>query len=139
MYIKLSEIEKILSEKELCTPTQFRLRCVDKKWKPNCYLTCYKAVLDHCGITVSKGGEKKALWKFLNRALEEGPDPGINRGPKRRHVDFSYAESSDEGDVHDISLSSAMSIDRPDELLDLQRVNAQLRRDLKGNFIFGSF
>ena len=134
MFVTLSQIEKILVEKGKCTAAQFRSRTINKRWSPTSYLSCYKAVLDHFDIKDPQGGEAKSLARFLKRASEEeATDPGTEIGPKRRHIDYSMAESSDEEDVHDISLSSAMSLDQPGSLLDLQRENSQLRRDIQGN------
>ena len=133
MFIQKSQVEKILKEKKLCTADQFRNRCENKRWSEKCYVKLYKAVIDHFGIPDPHGTERRAIRRLLNSDIEKGKDPSIEIGPKRRHIDYSLAESSDEGDVHDISLSSAMSIDDPDASLDVKRENAQLKRDLKGN------
>ena len=137
MFVTLSQIEKILVEKKKCTAAQFRARTTKKRWCPESYLSCYKAVLDHFDIVDAKGEYATSIARFLRRASEEKAlDPGIDIGPKRRHFDYSYAESEDEGgDIHDVSMDTVMSLDESAETVELKRLVIQLRVELKGSFV----
>ena len=79
------------------------------------------------------------LIPFLN----DKDAKSVEIGPKRRHVDYSMAESEDEGDIHDVSMDTVMSLDEPEEMLALKRQVIRLRIELKGLFewfyIFLSF
>ena len=134
MFVERRKIEKLLNERKLCTVDQFRTRSLNKRWKKDCYKQCYQAVFSYYGIVEDRSNERDKLIGFLNCGKDPEEDT-CQIGPKRRHIDYSMAESDDDGgDIHDVSMDTVMSLDEPEEMLALKRQVIQLRIELKGLF-----
>ena len=130
MFIEKKKVEKLLKERNLCSSEQFWIRSSKRRWRKNAYKSCISAIFDHYGIPDDRGTNEDKLIPFLN----DKDAKSVEIGPKRRHVDYSMAESEDEGDIHDVSMDTVMSLDEPEEMLALKRQVIQLRIELKGLF-----
>ena len=132
MFIERKEIEKVLNDRGLCSSDQFASRCGNKRWRVGSYIDCINAIFDHYGIVDDRGNETTKLVTFLNGKL-----PHRELGPKRRHVDWSMAESSEEEEgfgptTMDISTTSVLSLDENPEVLELKRQLCEAKKENKG-------
>ena len=132
MFIEREAIEKLLTDKGNCTLHQFRQRCSNNRWRVGAYKACIKTILVHYGISDEHGNGTDQVVRFLN-----GGEPHHEIRSKRKQVDWSMAESSDDEEgfgpsTMDISASTVLSLDESAEVLELKRLLCEAEKENKG-------
>ena len=130
MFVLRADIEKILATSGDCSVEDFAARTSKGRWHVERYQKCYVTVLAHYGIDNNQNNARSVV-----RFLKSGDAQGEIGPKKRKRDDVSMVESSDdEGEEqdHDVSMTSVMSLDEPQEVLFLKRKLAEQTKELKG-------
>ena len=132
MFVLRADIEKLLSTSGDCSVEAFHVRTKKGRWRVDIYQKCYETILAHYGI---KKDDEGSNVRSVVRFLRSGDDQGEIGSKKRKRDDVSMVESSDdeaEEQDQDVSMTSVMSLDEPQEVLFLKRKLAEKTKELKG-------